>query len=149
MICQIKNRASYMYDFSFCNHDSHHDLPNFGIPPLHFLGVIQVSNMCTSHRNNGYPHKSDQRNGLSLEHIAKNLQNIYNHIQRVPVSVLQVIKLPPVATFVHQHSQKILQCYNKATFQHDHVIYQTKPLRNLKFRVPKITIFASSFQHTL
>ena len=66
MIYQINNKSSYMYDFSFCNCDSHHDLPNSNIPPLHSLGMVQESNMCTSHHKRGYPYMSDLGNGLCI-----------------------------------------------------------------------------------
>ena len=110
MICQRKSVSPYMYDFYFCNRDSHHDLPNSDIPPLHFLDLIQENNMCTSQQKHGYSYKSDQSNGPSLKHIAKNIQNTYNHILKVPASILLGLKLPPVATFAHHYSQKILQC---------------------------------------
>ena len=87
--------------FLFWNRDSHRDLPNSNIPPLHFLDLIQENNMCTSQHKHGYSYKSDQSNGPSLKHITKNIQNNYNHILKVPASILLGLKLPPVATFVH------------------------------------------------
>ena len=44
--------------------------------------VNEFTNMVTHHKH-GYPYNSDQRIDVSLEHIAKNIWNIYNHIQRV------------------------------------------------------------------
>lgn len=135
MICQIKNRSPYMYDFSFCNHDSHHDLPNSDIPPLHFLGgMVQESNMCTSHQNM-VTHTRVSEEWPSPEHIAKKLEKAYRKFTTtysVPVSVLQGLELPPVAIFVHNYSHKILQCCMKATFQQNHTVNHPRPLKSLE-----------------